>query len=104
MALEEALHELLAASIDAERSRLEALRGWAYFWLQQSDEAEARKVWTSVAGPHLTHFFVHMSPDDARRVLDLLRRWDEPEHNAQERKNMIQELRELGLQQAPRLR
>jgi hypothetical protein len=101
MALEPALRELLAASMDAERARLEALRGWASFWMQQPDEAEARKAWASVAGPELSHFFVRMSREDARYVLELLHRWDEPEHNAQERKNMIQELRAVGLQQPP---
>jgi hypothetical protein len=102
VALEEALHELLAASTDAERARLEALRAWAHFWVQQPVEAEAREVWARIAGPELAHFFVRMSRDDARHVLELLRRWDEPEHNAQERENMIEELRALGLHQPPR--
>jgi hypothetical protein len=99
MALDTALAELLAASMNAETARLEALRAWAYFWMQQPDEAEAAKVWESLAGPELTHFFIRMSRDEARHVLDLLRRLNEPEHNAQERENMIQELRALGLQQ-----
>jgi hypothetical protein len=42
-----------------------------------------------------------MSRFEARSVLDLLRRLDEPEHNVQERNNMIQELRALGLRQVP---
>jgi hypothetical protein len=93
------LNELLAVSTEAEKARLEALRAWAYFWMQQPDEAEARDVWTRIAGPELTHVFVRMSRDDARHVLELLARWDEPEHSAQERVNMIHELRALGLQQ-----
>ena len=98
MALHNALRELLAVSVEAERARLEALRSWAHFWMQQPDDAEASEAWTSIAGPELAHFFVRMSRDDARHVLELLRRWDEPEHSAQERANMIQELRRLGLQ------
>ena len=85
----------------AEEARVEALRAWASFWAQQPDEAQAREMWTAVAGPELAHFFVRMSRFEARSVLDLLRRLDEPEHNAQERDNMIQELRALGLQQPP---
>lgn len=103
VALEEALHELLAASMEAERARLEALRAWAHFWMQQPDEAAARELWANVAEPELSHFFVHMSRDEARHVLELLWRLDEPEHNAQERENMIQELRALGLRQPLRL-
>ena len=103
MALEAALRELLAASMDAERVRLEALRAWAHFWMQQPDEAAANELWASLAGPELSHFFVRMSRDEARHVLELLGRLDEPEHNAQERENMIQELRALGLQQPLRL-
>jgi hypothetical protein len=102
VALDDALLELLALSIDAERVRLEALRAWAHFWVQQPDEAAAREAWADIAGAEQAHFFVQMSRDDARHVLELLRRWDEPEHSAQERENMIQELRALGLQQPPR--
>jgi hypothetical protein len=102
VALDDALHELLAASLEAERARLEALRGWAYFWAQQPEETEAREAWAGVAGLEHSHFFVHMSRLEARHVLDLLRRLDEPEPNAQERENMIQELRALGLQHTPR--
>lgn len=103
VALEEVLRELLAASMEAERARLEALRAWAHFWMQQSDETAARELWASIAGPEQSHFFVRMSRDEARHVLELLWRLDEPEHNAQERQNMIQELRALGLQQPLRL-
>ena len=103
MALEEVLHELLVASTEAERARLEALRAWAYFWMQQPDEAAARELWGSIAGPEQSHFFVRMSRDEARHVLDVLWRLNEPEHNAQERQNLIQELRELGLRQPVRL-
>ena len=103
MALEDALHELLATSMEAERARLEALRAWAYFWMQQPDEAAARGLWANIAGAEQSHFFVRMSRDEARHVLELLWRLDEPEHNAQERQNLIQELRELGLRQPVRL-
>ena len=103
MALEDVLHKLLATSMEAERARLEALRAWAYFWMQQPDEATARELWASVAGPEQTHYFVRMSRNEARHVLDVLWRLDEPEHNAQERQNLIQELRELGLRQPLRL-
>lgn len=103
VAREEVLHELLAASMEAERARLEALRAWAYFWMQQPDEAVARELWASIAGPERSHFFVRMSRDEARHVLELLGRLDEPEHNAQERQNMIQELRALGLRQPLRI-
>lgn len=103
MALEEVLHELLAASKEAERARLEALRAWAGFWMQRPDESAARELWASIAGPEQSHFFVRMSRDEARHVLELLWRLDEPEHNAQERENMIQELRALGLQQPLRI-
>jgi hypothetical protein len=99
----EDLRELLSASINAERARLEALRAWARFWIQQPEESEASKAWAAIAGPELAHFFVRMSREDARHVLELLRRWDEPEHSPQERENMIQELRALGLQQPPRM-
>ena len=102
VALDDALRELLAVSAEAEKARLDALRAWAYFWMQQPDEIEAREAWAAIAGPELIHFFVSMSRDDARHVLELLRRWDEPEHSAQERVNMIHELRALGLQQPPR--
>jgi hypothetical protein len=101
VALDDALQELLALSMQAETVRLEALQAWAYFWVQQPDEAAAREAWAGIAGPEQAHFFVHMSRDDARHVLELLRRWNEPEHSAQERDNMIQELRALGLQQPP---
>lgn len=99
MALEEVLQDLLAASMEAERARLEALRAWAHFWVQQPDEAAARELWADIAGPEQSHFFVGMARDEARHVLELLWRLDEPEHNAQERENMIQELRALGLRQ-----
>jgi len=99
MALEEVLHELLATSMEAERTRLEALRAWAYFWMQRPDEAAARELWANIAGPEQGHFFVRMSREEARHVLELLWRLDEPEHNAQERQNLIQELRALGLRQ-----
>lgn len=103
MALEEVLHELLAASMEAERARLESLRAWASFWMQQPDEAATRELWGNIAGPEQTHYFVRMSRDEARHVLELLWRLDEPEHNAQERENLIQELRALGLRQPLRL-
>jgi hypothetical protein len=99
--LDDVLRGLLATSMDAERARVEALREWASFWLQQPDEGEAREAWERIAGSELSHFFVQMSRFEARSVLDLLRRWDEPGQNAQERKNMIEELRALGLQQPP---
>lgn len=85
--------------MDAEKARVEALRAWAYFWAQQPDESEAREAWATVAGPELAHFFVRMSRFEARHVLDVLRKWDEPEHNRQEREALIQQLRELGLRQ-----
>lgn len=46
----------------------------------------------------LRHCFVRMSPIEARHVLDVLRKWDEPEHSRQEREALIGQLRELGLQ------
>ena len=76
MALEDVLHKLLATSMEAERARLEALRAWAYFWMQQPDEATARELWASVAGPEQTHYFVRMSRNEARHVLDVLWRLD----------------------------
>jgi hypothetical protein len=99
VAVDDVLRELLAASREAERARVEALRAWASFWVQNPDEGEAREAWERIAGPELSHSFVRMSRFEARSVLDLLRRLDEPGQNAQERKNMIQELRALGLQQ-----
>ena len=101
VALDDVVRELLAASMDAERARVEALRAWASFWVQNPDEREARETWERIAGPELRHFFVRMSRFEARSVLDLLRRLDEPGQNAQERRNMIEELRALGLQQPP---
>ena len=89
----------MTTSVKAEKARVEALRAWAYFWAQHPDEAEASEVWKTVAGSELAHFFVRMSPVEARHVLDVLRKWDEPEHSQQEREALIQQLRELGLRQ-----
>lgn len=98
MALEQALRELLNASSEAEQARLEALQAWAHFWVQQPDEDEVRAAWAALAGQEQAHLLVRMSRDEARHVLELMRRWDEPGHNAQEHESLIRQLRELGLQ------
>lgn len=81
----------------AQKARLDALRAWAYFWVQQPDEAQVREAWESIAGTEEAHFLVRMSRDEARYVLGVMRKWEEPEHNAQERESLILELRHLGL-------
>lgn len=97
MALRAALNELLATSTAAQNARLAALQAWAHFWVQDPNESEVHETWASVAGPDGAHLFVQMSRDEARHVLDLIRRWEEPGHNAQERDSLILQLRQLGL-------